>query len=393
MAQSRQVLSGQVWTPTGFVPGQVWIRDGKITAVDVNTGRAGVTAERAFDGAYITPGLIDLQINGAVGYDFTRQPDSVANVAEALPRWGVTGFLPTFITAPLDVYQEAFRVVKESSGPGSALVLGLHFEGPYLNPAYRGAHDPDLIREPSLAEVRQLLQAQSDSPTSLRMVTLAPEQPGALDVIRELVGRGVLVAVGHSGATYEETGRAFEAGAGCVTHLFNAIPALHHRRPGPVGAALEADQIVVNLIVDGVHLHPAVVGLIYRLKGWQGITLVTDAIGGMGMPAGQYDLAGQSVIVDETSARLADAPDTLAGSILTLNRALRNMVEFTGCPPHEAVAMATLGPARLLGLDRQNPSGPAKGRLAPGYDADIAVFSPDFEPLLTLVGGQVAFEG
>ena len=392
MAQSRVVVSGQIWTPEGFVPGQVWIQDRKITAVEYHKGAANVPGELNYSDAYITPGLLDLQLNGGIGYDFTRDPETMSEVAAALPRWGVTGFLPTFITASLSTYYEAFAIPPHKINPTSAEVLGAHVEGPYLSAAYRGAHDVSLIRDPSLKETLELLKAQDHSSLKIRMTTIAPEKPGALEVIRELVKHGVIVAVGHSAATYEEALKAFEAGASCITHLFNAMSSLHHRQPGLVGAALEDNDIIVNLIVDGIHLHPAIVRLIYRLKGWQRILLVTDSMAGMGMAPGTYELAGQSVIVDHDSARLTNSPATLAGSILTLDHALANMVEFVGCPAHEAVAMATLVPAKMLGLDQPHETLPAKGRLAAGYDADIAIFTPEFKPLLTMIGGQVAYK-
>jgi N-acetylglucosamine-6-phosphate deacetylase len=217
------------------------------------------------------------------------------------------------------------------------------------------------------------------------MLTIAPENPGALGIVQYLAVLGVLVSAGHSGANYAEALAAFEAGVGSATHLFNAMPPLHHRKPGLIGATLTTPGISATLIVDGVHLHPAIVKLTYQQKGVADIVLITDAMAGMGMPPGRYDLAGQAVIVDDTSAYLDDQNHTLAGSILTLNRAIQNMVEFSGCSPAEAVQMATLNPARLLKIDDH------LGHLAPGYVADVAVFSSDFQPLLTIVRGEVVF--
>lgn len=378
MAASELVLSGNIWSESGFKPGRLVLEGGKIARTEFEGASGKVDFD--FGDAYITPGLIDMQLNGGLGYDFTVQPDTVDPVAEALPKWGVTSFLPTFITAPIETYHTALQFLRDRqpSKPG-AIVLGAHLEGPYLNPGFKGAHDENYIREPSLGELNRLLAYDT-----MKFMTLAPEEPGSLELIRRATEHNVLVATGHSGATYEQAVAAFEAGASCATHLFNAMPPLHHRKPGLVGAVLENPDVTANLIVDGIHLHPTIVRLIYRLKGWQRVVLVTDAMAGLGMPPGRYDLAGQIVIVDEKSARLADR-DTLAGSILTMNDALKNMVEFTGCPPHEAVNMATVNPARLLGLEKQ------KGRLEAGLDADIAVLSRNFEPLLTIVDGQVVF--
>jgi N-acetylglucosamine-6-phosphate deacetylase len=379
MSATELVLSGNIWSPSGFKPGRLTLREDRIAGVDFGETEGAVAYD--FGPAYITPGLIDMQLNGGLGLDFTVQPDTVDVVAEALPRWGVTAFLPTFITAPIEAYHQALSYLRDRQpGKPGAQVIGAHLEGPYLNPSYKGAHDPNFIREPSFGELHHLLAYNT-----LKFLTLAPEEPGSLELIRLAAENNVLVAAGHSGATYEQGQAAFETGAKCATHLFNAMPPLHHRKPGLVGAVLDNPEVTANLIVDGIHLHPAIVRLIYRIKGWERVVLVTDAMAGLGMSPGRYDLAGQVVIVDEKSARLADS-DTLAGSILTLNDALKNMVEFTGCPPHEAVNMATLNPARLLGIEDR------KGRLEKGFDADIAVFGQDFEPLLTIIGGNMVFK-
>jgi N-acetylglucosamine-6-phosphate deacetylase len=215
-------------------------------------------------------------------------------------------------------------------------------------------------------------------------MTLAPELVGALEVAGWLHEKGIIVSAGHTAATYEEGQVAFEAGINMVTHLFNAMPSLHHRKPGIAGASLLSKDTFCGIIVDGIHLHPGVVNLAYRLKGAANIILVTDAMAGMGMPPGKYVLGGQEVIVTDNTARLADFAGTLAGSILTLNQAVANMICYSGCSVAEAVGMASLNPARLLGIDKY------KGRLATGYDADIAVFKPDsFEILMTLVNGEI----
>jgi N-acetylglucosamine-6-phosphate deacetylase len=381
MSAQELVLSGNIWSPSGFKPGRLTLKGGRIAGVDFGETVGASVADYDFGPALITPGLIDMQLNGGLGLDFTVQPDTVDAVAAALPRWGVTAFLPTFITAPIETYHQALGYLRDRPpGKPGALVMGAHLEGPYLNPSFKGAHDQNFIREPSFGELHHLLAYGT-----LKFLTLAPEEPGSLELIRLARENNVLVAAGHSGATYEQGQAAFETGAACATHLFNAMPPLHHRKPGLVGAVLDNPGVTANLIVDGIHLHPAIVRLIYRVKGWQRVVLVTDAMAGLGMAPGRYDLAGQAVIVDEKSARLADS-GTLAGSILTLNDALKNMVEFTGCPPHEAVGMATLNPARLLGIEDR------KGRLEKDFDADIAVFGPDFEPLLTIIGGNVAFK-
>ncbi|MEI7554664.1 N-acetylglucosamine-6-phosphate deacetylase [Candidatus Chlorohelix sp.] len=374
-------ISGQLWTEKGFCDGRLTISGNKIQGCEYGEG---LSADYSFPNSYVCPGLIDLQINGGLGYDFTRQPNSVGEVAKALPRWGVTAFLPTYITAPLETYLEALNWLKANAATTrGAIPLGAHIEGPFLNPRYKGAHEESFLRQPSLEEVRRLWACGGDN---LKLMTLAPELVGALEVSGWLNEKGIIVSAGHTAATYEEGQAAFKAGIRMVTHLFNAMPSLHHRKPGIAGATLLSKDTFCGIIVDGIHLHHGIVNLAYRLKGAANIILVTDAMAGMGMPPGKYVLGGQEVIVTDKTARLADFAGTLAGSILTLNQAVANMISYSGCSVAEAVGMASLNPARLLGIDKR------KGRLEANYDADIAVFQPDsFEAQMTLVGGNILY--
>jgi N-acetylglucosamine-6-phosphate deacetylase len=216
----------------------------------------------------------------------------------------------------------------------------------------------------------------------VRIVTLAPELPGALDAVRMLRGKDIVVSVGHSDATFAQAMAGFEAGITWGTHLFNAMSELKHREPGLPGALLSS-SVPCGLIADGIHVHPAVVKLAFRLKGSGGLTLVTDAMEAMGMPPGRYKLADREVVVDDKTARLADG--TLAGSILTMDLAVRNAIEFTGCSLAEAVTMASCTPARVLGLER-------KGRVAPCCDADLVILDRTLHVTHTFVAGQLAYE-
>lgn len=368
-------LTGKIWTQEGFRYGSLILAEGVIEAVNF----APDSRDCPPDAPYITPGLLDLQLNGAFGRDFTEDPTGVQEVAAELPQWGVTAFLPTFITAPAETYRAALQSLANQPASAGAWALGAHFEGPFLNPQFKGAHRVECLRAPNLPEVEDWLQSGW-----LRFVTLAPELPGALPVVTRLAQAGVVVSVGHSGATYAETCQGLAAGIRSGTHLFNAMTPLHHRQPGVPTALLESEQTVVGVIADGIHVEPAVLKLVYRLKGWRGIALVTDAMAALGMPAGRYVLAGLEVDVDETSARLA-GKSTLAGSILNLDAAIRNFVAFTGCPLHEAVAMATYTPAKLLGLSD------GQGEIRAGGVANLAIFSADFRPLQTIVAGQTVF--
>lgn len=331
------------------------------------------------DGLLLVPGFIDLQFNGGFGRDFTADPTTIWQVAEGLPRWGVTAFLPTVITSPLERIALAQQVVsKEPAGFRGATPLGLHVEGPFLNPQKKGAHNPAYLRPPSLGVV-----AGWSPETGVRLVTLAPELPGALPVIEALASRGVLVSAGHSTATWDEATAAFDAGARYGTHLFNAMPTLHHREPGLPGALLTDPRTVVGLIADGVHTHPAIVRLVWQALGPERLNLVTDAMAALGMGPGKHLLGDFEVTVDATSARLVDG--TLAGSILSLDQALRNLIRFTGCTLVDALATVTTTPARALGLDHE------RGQIAPGYIADLVLLSPELAVRGTVIHGELVY--
>lgn len=324
----------------------------------------------------IAPGLIDLQLNGAFGLDFTVAPETVAAVAARLPQYGVTAFLPTLITSPLETYPTRLQTIAQVRSQG-ATILGVHLEGPFLSYGKRGAHNPAHLRPPRVEDLAPLLDAGN-----VRLMTLAPELPGAAAMAAYLRAHGVVVSIGHTEASYDQAVAALDAGAGWGTHLFNAMPTLGHRQPGPVAALLERSLPPVGLIVDGIHVHPAMVRLVWRCKGVSGITLVSDAMAALGMAPGVYQLSDQTVHVDAVSARLADG--TLAGSILSVDQALRNIVAYTGCTPGQAVWMASATAADALGLRH-------KGRLEEGYDADIVMLTPDLHVRRTLVGGRVVY--
>ncbi len=301
-------------------------------------------------------------------------------VGAALTCYGVTSFLPTIITAPLPTIRRARQIWLEGPPEGyrGSSALGLHIEGPYLNPEKKGAHDPVNLRAPSLKEVI------SWSPEmGIRLVTLAPELPGALDVITTLAQKGVVVSAGHSMATYDQTRQGIRAGIRYATHLFNAMATLHHRQPGLIGALLADERVTIGLIPDGLHVHPALVKLIWQMTRDGRLNLVTDAMAALGMPPGNYNLGSYEVLVNNNQATLDDG--TLAGSLLSLDQALRNLLKYTGCSPAEAVRTITSTPASLLGL-----SG-SKGQIAPGYDADLVLLSPDFQVMVTFVGGHMVY--
>lgn len=332
-------------------------------------------------GLILAPGFIDLQINGAFGDDLTHDPSNLWQTGADLSRYGVTSYLPTVITSPLNNIRLALSTWLE--GPPDDYVgptpLGWHVEGPYLNPEKKGAHDPAYLRNPSLREVN------SWSPEmGVRLVTLAPELPGALDLIAVLVERGVVVSAGHSMATFDQAKQGIEAGIRYATHLFNAMPVLHHREPALIGAVLADERVTIGLIPDGLHVHPSLVKVIWQLAGDGRLNLVTDAMAALGMADGTYSLGNFDVRVTGNRAVLEDG--TLAGSILSMDQALRNLLEFTGCSPAEALQTITTTPATLLGLGRQ------KGQIAPGFDADLVLLNPDFSVHTTIVSGRIVYK-
>jgi N-acetylglucosamine-6-phosphate deacetylase len=252
--------------------------------------------------------------------------------------------------------------------------LGLHLEGPFLSPAKRGAHPASLLRLPTLAGIEGWTR-----PAGVAVVTLAPDLPGALEVIEALVARGVVVSLGHTPATAAVATAALQAGASWVTHLFNAMAPLHHREPGLAGLALIDDRVRVGLIPDGIHVHPHVVAMAQRTLGPR-LTIVTDAVGALGMPPGRQALGGAEVTVGDDGVRLPDG--TLAGSNLAMDQGVRNLVAFSGCPPEHALRAASTAPAAVLGDT-------VRGTLAPGARADLVLLTERLELMTTIVGGAV----
>ena len=349
-------------------------------------------------GAIVAPGFIDIHIHGSAGSDtMDATPSALARMAEFVSSHGVTGFLPTVMSSPVEQMLSATRAAAQAAqtdvDPHSAYsgtnqsrqgaqVLGVYVEGPFLNAAFKGAQPEQGIISPDPAILDRILEAGGGH---VRIMTIAPELPGAIDMVKALASRGVLASVGHSGASYDDVKNAVEAGLRHVTHTYNGMRGLHHREPGVVGAALVHSKLTCEIIADGIHVHPAAVQLVARAKGPGGTVLMTDAMRASGLPDGHYELGGQHVIVTRGAARLDTG--VLAGSTLTMDVAVRNMVKFAGIPLHAAIAMATSTPARLISLTGQ------KGRIEPGMDADIILIDAEtLEVRATLVMGDVVYE-
>lgn len=344
-----------------LVSGDVAVDDGVVTAVGLVGAGSGIAA----------PGLVDLQVNGFAGLDFlATDGDGYAAAGEALLATGVTAYLPTLITSPEPDLVAALRAVPgESRG---ARILGVHLEGPFLSPVRLGAHPAGWRRDPDPALLERLLAAGP-----VRLVTLAPELPGALELVGLLHARGIIVSLGHSDATAAEAHAAFDRGARTVTHVFNAMRPLTHRDPGIVGAALARPDVIVQAIVDGVHLDADVVRILWRVAQGR-LALVSDATAATRLGDGIHTLGGTEIVVSDGIARRRD--DLLAGSTLTLIEAVRHLVE-TGAPLAQALEAASAVPALALGSSDL-------GRLAPGARADLIVLDDALEVVRTLVAGE-----
>lgn len=375
------IVAGAVWTPVESVaPAWVHVEGGSVTAVGGGDPPTGTGPRIDASNLTICPGFIDIHVHGGFGHDLLDGYAALGAVSAALPRHGCTGYLPTTVTASWEQTLAAVSAMADACDrpPRGSTPLGIHLEGPFLNAVRRGMQPAEYMRVPTPVDAACLLHAGRGW---VRHVTVAPEVQGGVALVKYLATRGVCVAIAHSDASYEQVLNAAAAGVRHVTHCYNAMRPLHHRDPGVVGAALDLEGLTVEAIADGVHVHPAALRLLWRVKGWRRMALVTDAMAGAGAAEGVYRFGGQDVAVRGGQARLADG--TLAGSVLTMDRAVRTMVE-AGVPPREAVGMATLSPAEVVGLREV-------GRIAPGYRADLVALDMHLRVAWTMVGGEVVW--
>lgn len=329
-------------------------------------------------GHRLIPGMIDVHIHGANGFDMMDgREESIQEVSRTCASTGCTSFLATSVSSTIEDLLAMIHSVKRVVGHEvGAKIAGIHLEGPYLNPIRKGMQNEKYLRHPDIEEMKMIFK-EADS--LIQMVTIAPELPGGMELISFLKEQGVIISIAHSDATYEEAKKAFEAGASHVTHCFNGMRPIHHRDPGIVVAAFEEEHVSLQAIVDHIHLHPAIIRLMHRSKGPEGIVLITDALQAMGMGDGNYIFGGHHVTVTDGVARLHDG--TLASSTVTMNEALRYTVE-TGISLTDAVQMASTTPARILGLQQ-------KGAIAVGMDADLVLVDDAFQVQWTMIDGQI----
>ncbi|HLH60726.1 MAG TPA: N-acetylglucosamine-6-phosphate deacetylase [Ktedonobacteraceae bacterium] len=346
-----------------------------------STGEADTIIDAA--GMLVVPGFIDVHTHGGGGYNLhTTVADEIRNYARWVPETGVTSFLIAVVGIPGSIPEEQLKTSVEvmQARTGGAEPLGIHLEGPYISVARRGAHQPSWLRMPDESETEQLL-ALTDG--CLRLVTLAPELPGATAMIRRLLEANVTVSMGHTDATYEQAQEAIQLGISHVTHCFNAMRPLLHRAPGPLAAAAQAENVSGEVIADGVHVHPAAVNALIRLLGPERTILITDALAAAGVSDASFDFAGQPARVINGAARLEDG--TITGSILTMDQALRNVLLMTEVTLQQAVGMLTFNPARAARVAHR------KGRLQAGYDADLLILDSSLALQATICCGKVAF--
>jgi N-acetylglucosamine-6-phosphate deacetylase len=389
MENSVAIRAGCILTPLeSIAPGTILIEGEKIAAVGPSAEIPipdGVTVIDAPDKVMV-PGFIDTHVHGRDGHHFGEDAETTTHLCRSIASTGVTALLPTSLGRP--TFEEILGnidVVRQVmvQGTGGAEILGIHMEGPYLSDAEiaRGSTDVATHRRPSVEELHRMVEA---SEGTIRKMSIAPELDGALDVIRELVRLDIVPTAAHSAATYEQAVEAVQAGLSCATHTFNGMIPLHHRRPGLLGAVLTCDEINAELIPDGQHVGSVAMRILLRCKGTDGIHFVTDNTAWAGMPNGTYEWTSGREIVKEDH-RVYVVGGTLAGSVASMNFGVGNFARSTGCSLAEAVKMASLNPALVIGMaDR-------KGSLEPGKDADLVIIDEEVNVYLTMVRGQEVY--
>ncbi|NQT67280.1 MAG: N-acetylglucosamine-6-phosphate deacetylase [Actinobacteria bacterium] len=381
------ISNGTIITPFQLLEDNVIsIEKGKIIAIENKENIAAPVETEVIDAGngFVVPGFIDIHVHGGGGSDIMDgKYEAVKQIAATHSRFGTTAFLPTTMTMSKDKIIRSLKSIHEAfiKGTGAAEILGINLEGPYINPEKKGAQKEKDIKRPSIEEFLEFNQASGNL---IRLITVAPEMPGAIDLIRWLHKNGIIASVGHSNATYKQVQEGIKAGLTHVTHTFNAMRGLDHREPGVVGAALSSPKLILEMIADGIHLHPVAMKILIKIKEVGKIVLITDAMRAASKPEGTYNLGGQEVTVVNGQARLKDG--TLAGSVLTMNKAVCNMVDKVGVSLTEAIQMATINPARCLGVESK------KGSLEPGKDADIVILNKKLKVELTMVKGRVVYK-
>lgn len=360
----------------------VLVQDGSIAWI--GAGQPPAVAEQVLDagGRLLAPGFIDVHIQGAGGADvLDATPEALATIAKACARCGVTSYLATTVYKSGQENRH-LEVASECIGRdlGGARLLGIHIEGPFISQRKRGMIQPNCLMDPSPSALEAILAKTGEG---LAMMTLAAELPGGLEVVRALADRGVIASLGHTHATYDEALAGFDAGINHVTHLFNAMPSLHHRDPGPLGAIFERSDVTVQAITDGVHIHPSVLRLAFAALGPSRFVTITDGMQALGLPDGRYVYNGIPYETRNGAARYKDG--TLIGTAVGLNQMLARLVNVTGCSVATAIRTVTENAASVLGLSKTS------GSIRTGYDADMVLLDEDLSVWATVVGGRIVY--
>jgi len=385
VSQAKRILiqNSTHITPEREIAGHTLAIDGERIEGLYESTPEGFEQAEIIDGSelYVSPGFIDTHIQGCLDHDVWEvEKDGVQGLAQAVPQFGCTALVAT---THYDEKHLPLLVERVARKPAGAQILGLQFEGPFVNPKRVGALAPQTPLPVSVDSAKRIIDLSSGF---LRLLTIAPELPGALDVIRFMKEQGVVVSLGHSETDFETAREAVRQGVTMATHCFNAMRPFDHREPGTVGASLLSDEITVQIITDNHHLHPATYDLVARAKPWGKIAVATDSIRVAGMPPGRYDAVGDGRLVNLKDGAVKLDDGRIAGSALTMNLAIRNFGRRVGCSLAKAIQLATLNPARVMGVDHY------MGRLEPGYQADVVLFDKDLNVRKTLVRGTVVFE-
>lgn len=374
----KALVNGKILFKDGIGEDKALLIDEKIRGIcDIeNLHKENVEEIIDVKGCYISPGFIDIHIHGSGGSDtMDGKVEALRNISNTILLQGTTGFLPTTMTMDMASIRHALGTIKKAMGVlewGGAKILGAHMEGPFINKKFKGAQREEYIIKPNYEFVKEYIDI-------IKIITMAPEVEGSKAFIESVKKNSeAVLSIGHSDATYEEAMEAIEAGISHSTHLFNAMAPLHHRNPGVVGAIFNSN-ITCELIADKIHVHPELFKLILKVKGKDRLVLITDAMRAGCMKEGKYELGGQQVSVKEGKAQLEDG--SLAGSILTLNQAVKNFVEVTRAPLYEVINLVSLNPAKVIGIEEK------KGSIELGKDADIIVFNENIEIEMVFIEG------